>query len=102
MWESKLQRNKEQHESETNQVRFCPSWLKVEERPGSKTHPLLFLQLLDELSRTQSSVSEQQERSQQLQQEMRQRLQEKQQTIRAQREQVHNTHCPVPLCRERK
>ncbi|XP_034462376.1 zinc finger protein Dzip1 isoform X3 [Hippoglossus hippoglossus] len=71
MWESMLQKNKEQHESEKNQ-------------------------LLDELSRTQSSVSEQQERSQQLQQEMGRRLQEKQQTIKAQREQIRNISSNTP------
>lgn len=49
---------------------------------------LSFLQLLNELSRMQSSVSEHQERSQRLQQETRRQLQEKEQTIKAQREQV--------------
>uniref|UniRef100_A0A3Q0SP38 DAZ interacting zinc finger protein 1 n=1 Tax=Amphilophus citrinellus TaxID=61819 RepID=A0A3Q0SP38_AMPCI len=43
--------------------------------------------LLNELSRMQSSLSEQQERGQRLQQEMGKRLQEKEQTIKAQREQ---------------
>ncbi|KAM4560265.1 cilium assembly protein DZIP1 [Odontesthes bonariensis] len=62
-WESRLQEIKAQHESEKNQ-------------------------LLNELSRTQSFVSEHQERSQRLQQEMGSRLQEKEQTIKAQREQI--------------
>ncbi|MED6235871.1 hypothetical protein ATANTOWER_001393 [Ataeniobius toweri] len=62
-WEYKLQRIKTQHESEKNQ-------------------------LLNELSRMQSSVTEHRELSQQLQQEMGMRLQEKEQTIKAQREQV--------------
>eukprot|EP00064_Thunnus_orientalis_P009635 superscaffoldBa00001238_g9660 len=64
-WEFRLQEIKAQHESEKNQ-------------------------LLNELSRMQSSVSEQQERSQKLQQEMGRRLQEKEQTIKAQREQIRN------------
>lgn len=51
--------------------------------------PVVF-QLLNELSRMQSSVSEHQERSQKLQQEMGRRLQEKEQTIKAQREQVNS------------
>lgn len=49
--------------------------------------PVVF-QLLNELSRMQSSVSEHQERSQRLQQEMGRKLQEKEQAIKAQREQV--------------
>uniref|UniRef100_A0A3Q1EID6 DAZ interacting zinc finger protein 1 n=1 Tax=Acanthochromis polyacanthus TaxID=80966 RepID=A0A3Q1EID6_9TELE len=70
-WESRLQDINAQHESEKNQ------WL-------------------DELSRVQSSLSEQQERSQKMQQEMSRRLQEKEQTIRAQREQMRtiSTHPP--------
>ncbi|XP_056883482.1 cilium assembly protein DZIP1 isoform X1 [Takifugu flavidus] len=62
-WESRLQDIKGQHESEKNE-------------------------LLRELSRTQSSVSDHQEQSQRLQQEMTKRLQEKEQTIKAQREQI--------------
>ncbi|XP_047211725.1 cilium assembly protein DZIP1 isoform X2 [Girardinichthys multiradiatus] len=62
-WEYKLQRIKTQHESEKNQ-------------------------LLNELGRMQSSVTEHRELSQQLQQEMGMRLQEKEQTIKAQREQI--------------
>ncbi|XP_062251912.1 LOW QUALITY PROTEIN: cilium assembly protein DZIP1L [Platichthys flesus] len=69
MWESMLQQKNEHHESSKNK-------------------------LLDELSRVQSSVSAEQERSQQLKQEMEQlkqemerRLQEMQLTIEAQREQ---------------
>ncbi|XP_022065083.2 cilium assembly protein DZIP1 isoform X2 [Acanthochromis polyacanthus] len=70
-WESRLQDINAQHESEKNQ------WL-------------------NELSRVQSSLSEQQERSQKMQQEMSRRLQEKEQTIRAQREQMRtiSTHPP--------
>ncbi|XP_062236349.1 inner centromere protein-like isoform X4 [Platichthys flesus] len=45
-------------------------------------------QLLEELSRIQSAVCGEQERSQQLQQEMGRKLQEKQKTIKAQREQL--------------
>ncbi|CAG5933585.1 unnamed protein product [Menidia menidia] len=62
-WQSMLQELKTQHESEKNQ-------------------------LLDELSKMRSSLSEHQERSQRQQQEMGRRLQEKEQTIKAQREQV--------------
>lgn len=73
-WESRLQDINAQHESEKNQ------WL-------------------NELSRMQSSLSEQQERSQKLQQEMSRRLQEKEQTIRAQREQMRtiSTHPPTKV-----
>ncbi|XP_069577165.1 cilium assembly protein DZIP1 isoform X1 [Brachyistius frenatus] len=71
-WESRLQEMKEQHESEKNQ-------------------------LLTELSRMQSSVSEQQERSHQLQQEMGRRLQEKEQTIKAQREQMRTISLNQPI-----
>ncbi|XP_070712062.1 cilium assembly protein DZIP1 [Pempheris klunzingeri] len=70
-WESRLQEMKAQHESEKNQ-------------------------LLNELSRTQSSVSEHQERSHRLQQEMGRRLQEKEQTIKAQREQIRNVSSNPP------
>lgn len=58
-----------------------------------KIHPLpVVFQLMNELSKMQSSLSEYQEQSQRQQQEMRKRLQEKEQTIKAQREQVssHN------------
>ncbi|CAB1433496.1 unnamed protein product [Pleuronectes platessa] len=72
MWESMLQKNKEQHKSEKNQ-------------------------LLEELSRIQSSVTGEQERSQQLQQEMGRKLQEKQQTIKAQREQIRNISSNTPI-----
>ncbi|XP_062236351.1 cilium assembly protein DZIP1 isoform X1 [Platichthys flesus] len=72
MWESMLQKNKEQHKSEKNQ-------------------------LLEELSRIQSAVSGEQERSQQLQQEMGRKLQEKQQTIKAQREQIRNISSNTPI-----
>ncbi|XP_070786515.1 cilium assembly protein DZIP1 [Enoplosus armatus] len=73
-WESRLQEIKAQHESEKNQ-------------------------LLNELSRMQSSVSENQERSQRLQQDMGRRLQEKEQTIKAQREQIRNisSHPPTKI-----
>ncbi|XP_073318497.1 cilium assembly protein DZIP1 [Pagrus major] len=64
-WESRLQDIQAKHESEKNQ-------------------------LLNELSRMQSSVSEHQELSQRLQQEMGRRLQEKEQTIKAQKEQMRN------------
>ncbi|XP_040888053.1 zinc finger protein Dzip1 isoform X3 [Toxotes jaculatrix] len=70
-WESRLQEIKAQHESEKNQ-------------------------LLNEVSRMQSSVSEHQERSQRLQQEMGRRLQEKEQTIKAQREQIRNISSNPP------
>ncbi|XP_051283709.1 cilium assembly protein DZIP1 isoform X4 [Dicentrarchus labrax] len=70
-WESRLQEIKAQHESEKNQ-------------------------LLNELSRMQSSVSEQQEHSQRLQQEVARRLQEKEQTIKAQREQIRNISSNPP------
>lgn len=53
-------------------------------------HPLPFVvQLLNELSRMQSSVSEHQDHSHRLQQDMGRRLQEREQTIKAQREQVN-------------
>ncbi|XP_062236347.1 inner centromere protein-like isoform X2 [Platichthys flesus] len=61
--ESMQQQIKEHHESEKNK-------------------------LLEELSRIQSAVCGEQERSQQLQQEMGRKLQEKQKTIKAQREQL--------------
>ena len=48
--------------------------------------------LLNELSRIQSSVSDQQERSQLLQKRMRQKLRHNLQTIRAQIMKVINTH----------
>ncbi|KAM7365454.1 hypothetical protein PAMP_016375 [Pampus punctatissimus] len=70
-WEFRLQEIKAQHESEKNQ-------------------------LLNELGRMQSSVSEQQERSRSLQQEMGRRLQEKEQTIKAQREQIRNISSNPP------
>ncbi|XP_026157950.1 cilium assembly protein DZIP1 isoform X2 [Mastacembelus armatus] len=70
-WESRLQEIKAQHESEKNQ------WL-------------------NELSRKQSSVLEQQEQSQMLQQEMGRRLQEKEQIIKAQREQIRNISSNPP------
>ncbi|XP_035533362.1 zinc finger protein Dzip1 [Morone saxatilis] len=70
-WESRLQEIKAQHESEKNQ-------------------------LLNELSRMQSSVSDQQEHSQRLQQDMARRLQEKEQTIKAQREQIRNISSNPP------
>ncbi|XP_069376950.1 cilium assembly protein DZIP1 isoform X2 [Paralichthys olivaceus] len=71
MWESMLKKNKEQHESEKNQ-------------------------LLDKLSRIQVSLSEQHEQSPQLQQEMGRRPQEKQQTIKVQREQTRNISSNTP------
>lgn len=49
----------------------------------------MIFQLLNELSRMQSSVSDHQEHSQRLQQEMGRRLQEKEHSIKAQREQVN-------------
>ncbi|XP_067349716.1 cilium assembly protein DZIP1 isoform X3 [Channa argus] len=64
-WESRLQEIKVQHQLEKNE-------------------------LLNELSRMQSSVSEHQEQSQRLQLEMGRKLQEKEQTIKAQREQIRN------------
>ncbi|XP_034720322.1 zinc finger protein Dzip1 isoform X2 [Etheostoma cragini] len=70
-WASRLQEIKAQHESEKNQ-------------------------LLNELSRMQSSVSEHQESSHRLQQEMGRRLQEKEQTIRVQREQIRNISSNPP------
>ncbi|KAM9334295.1 cilium assembly protein DZIP1 isoform 2-T2 [Symphorus nematophorus] len=70
-WESRLQDIKAEHESEKNQ-------------------------LLNKLSKMQSSVLEQQECSQRLQQEMGRRLQEKEQTIRAQREQIRNISSNPP------
>uniref|UniRef100_UPI0037E82C18 cilium assembly protein DZIP1 isoform X2 n=1 Tax=Semicossyphus pulcher TaxID=241346 RepID=UPI0037E82C18 len=70
-WEARLQEIKAQHESENNQ-------------------------LLNELSRTQSSLSEQHERSQRLQQEMGRRLQEKELTIRSQREQIRTISSNPP------
>ncbi|XP_068575624.1 cilium assembly protein DZIP1 isoform X1 [Cebidichthys violaceus] len=70
-WGFRLQEIKAQHESEKNQ-------------------------LLNELSRMQSSVSEHQESSQRLQQEMGRRLQEREQTIKAQREQLRNISSNPP------
>ncbi|XP_074520972.1 cilium assembly protein DZIP1 isoform X2 [Halichoeres trimaculatus] len=70
-WETRLQEIKAEHESEKNQ-------------------------LLNELNRTQSSVSEQQEQTRRLQQEMNRRLQERDQTIRAQREQIRNISSNPP------
>eukprot|EP00066_Takifugu_rubripes_P015263 XP_011604529.1 PREDICTED: zinc finger protein DZIP1 isoform X1 [Takifugu rubripes] len=70
-WESRLQDIKGQHESEKNE-------------------------LLRELSRTQTSVSDHQEQSQRLQQEMTKRLQEKEQTIKAQREQIRTLSSNSP------
>lgn len=70
-WESRLQEIKAQHESEKNQ-------------------------LLNELSRMQSSLSEQQESGQRLQQDMGKRLQEKEQTIKAQREQIKSISSNQP------
>uniref|UniRef100_A0A3Q0SP07 DAZ interacting zinc finger protein 1 n=1 Tax=Amphilophus citrinellus TaxID=61819 RepID=A0A3Q0SP07_AMPCI len=71
-------------------------------RASFEIHPLpVVFQLLNELSRMQSSLSEQQERGQRLQQEMGKRLQEKEQTIKAQREQVntqshwHSNHITI-------
>ncbi|XP_038572919.1 zinc finger protein Dzip1 isoform X3 [Micropterus salmoides] len=73
-WESRLQDIKAQHELEKNQ-------------------------LLNELSRMQSSVSEHQDHSRRLQQDMGRRLQEKEQTIKAQREQIRNisSHPPTKV-----
>lgn len=71
-WESTVQDIKAQHESEKNQ-------------------------LLNELSRMQSFVSDQQERSQMLQQEMERRQQEMEQTIKAQREQIRNISSSPPI-----
>ncbi|XP_029370134.1 cilium assembly protein DZIP1 isoform X2 [Echeneis naucrates] len=70
-WEYRLQEIKAQHETEKNQ-------------------------LLNELSRTQSSVAEQQERSQRQQQDLCRKLQEKEQTIKAQREQIRNISSNPP------
>ncbi|KAM9766372.1 cilium assembly protein DZIP1 isoform 2-T2 [Menidia menidia] len=70
-WQSMLQELKTQHESEKNQ-------------------------LLDELSKMRSSLSEHQERSQRQQQEMGRRLQEKEQTIKAQREQIRTVTSNPP------
>ncbi|XP_033957902.1 cilium assembly protein DZIP1 isoform X1 [Pseudochaenichthys georgianus] len=64
-WGSKLQDIKSLHESEQNK-------------------------LLNELSRLQSSVSEQQESRQRLQQDLGRRLQDKEHTIKAQRDQIRN------------
>uniref|UniRef100_A0A3B4U2R7 DAZ interacting zinc finger protein 1 n=1 Tax=Seriola dumerili TaxID=41447 RepID=A0A3B4U2R7_SERDU len=64
------------------------------ERESNMYSPLIVFQLLNELSRMQSSVSEHQELSQRLQQELGRRLHEKEQTIKAQREQV-NTRSPL-------
>ncbi|KAK1876530.1 Zinc finger protein Dzip1, partial [Dissostichus eleginoides] len=64
-WGSKLQEIKSLHESEKNK-------------------------LLNELSRLQSSVSEQQESRQRLQQDLGRRLQDKEHTIKAQRDQIRN------------
>ncbi|XP_023285632.1 zinc finger protein Dzip1-like isoform X1 [Seriola lalandi dorsalis] len=71
-WESRLYEIKAQHETEKNQ-------------------------LLNELSRMQSSVSEHQELSQRLQQELGRRLHEKEQTIKAQREQIRNISSNPPI-----
>ncbi|XP_029929778.1 cilium assembly protein DZIP1 isoform X3 [Myripristis murdjan] len=70
-WESRLQEIKNQHESEKNQ-------------------------LLNELSRMESSVSEHQKLSQRLREEMKRRLQEKEHTIIAQREQIKNISSNPP------
>uniref|UniRef100_A0A3B3YE76 C2H2-type domain-containing protein n=1 Tax=Poecilia mexicana TaxID=48701 RepID=A0A3B3YE76_9TELE len=70
-WESRIKEIKAQHESEKNQ-------------------------LLNELSRMQSSVAEHQEQSRRLQQEMDRRLQEKAQTIKAQREQMRTISTSPP------
>ncbi|XP_053170451.1 cilium assembly protein DZIP1 [Scomber japonicus] len=70
-WEYRLQEIKAQHGSEKNQ-------------------------LMDELSRMQSHVAEQEEHSRSLQQEMGRRLQEKEQTIKAQREQIRNISSNPP------
>ncbi|XP_043966301.1 zinc finger protein Dzip1 isoform X2 [Gambusia affinis] len=70
-WESRIKEIKAQHESEKNQ-------------------------LLNELSRMQSSVTEHQEQSQRLQQEMDRRLQEKAQTIKAQRDQIRTISSSPP------
>ncbi|XP_016533717.1 cilium assembly protein DZIP1 isoform X3 [Poecilia formosa] len=70
-WESRIKEIKAQHESEKNQ-------------------------LLNELSRMQSSVAEHQEQSRRLQQEMDRRLQEKAQTIKAQREQMRTISISPP------
>ncbi|KAF3857369.1 hypothetical protein F7725_009228 [Dissostichus mawsoni] len=64
-WGSKLQEIKSLHESEKNK-------------------------LLNELSRLQSSVTEQQESRQRLQQDLGSRLQDKEHTIKAQRDQIRN------------
>ncbi|XP_034072900.1 LOW QUALITY PROTEIN: zinc finger protein Dzip1-like [Gymnodraco acuticeps] len=64
-WGSKLQEIKSLHESEKNK-------------------------LLNELSRLQSSVSEQQDSRQRLQQDLGRRLQDKEHTIKAQRDQIRN------------
>ncbi|KAK2856767.1 hypothetical protein Q5P01_005502 [Channa striata] len=71
-WESRLQEIKAQHQLEKNE-------------------------LLNELGRMQSSVSEHQERSQRLQLEMGRKLQEKEQTIKAQREQIRNVSSSPPI-----
>lgn len=72
---------------------------------SSKIHRLPFVfQLLNELSRTQSSVSEHQEHIHRQQQEMGRRLQEKDQTIKAQREQVNtdaHTHTYTAITSQR-
>ena len=52
-------------------------------------------QLQRELSRMQSSLSEQQDRGLRQREEMSQRLQEKELTIVAQREQVSSSHAPL-------
>lgn len=56
--------------------------------PAEMHHPPLVVQLLNEMSRLQSTVLEHQEHHQRLQQEMGGRLREREQTIKAQREQV--------------
>ncbi|CAK6978684.1 cilium assembly protein DZIP1 [Scomber scombrus] len=70
-WEYRLQEIKVQHDSEKNQ-------------------------LMDEMSRMQSHVTQQEEHSRTLQQEMGRRLQEKEQTIKAQREQIRNISSNPP------
>ncbi|KAM3857141.1 cilium assembly protein DZIP1 [Diretmus argenteus] len=70
-WDSRIQEIRSQHESEKNQ-------------------------LLNELSRIQSSVLEQQERSQRVKEEMGRKLQEKEHTIIAQREQIKNISSNPP------
>lgn len=62
--------------------------LMLESSSLEDTFSPFILQLLNELSRMQLSVSDHQDHSQRLQQELERRLQEKEQTIRAQQEQV--------------